>query len=104
MQLCLFSAFLDAGCSEGETTLWFKNRCELSTLVAAGQATMCFNLMKYIVRNYQFDDSRQSFVGEIQPVWQQLLDDWNQLAEQPYFLLEKELNRTHFPAPNECNP
>lgn len=87
-----------------ETTLWFKNRCELSTLVAAGQATMCFNLMKYIVRNYRFDDSKQTFVGEIQPVWQQLLDDWNQLADTPYVLLEKDLNRTRFPAPNECNP
>jgi len=32
-----------------DTTLWFSNEAELETLVACGRATMCFNILRYIV-------------------------------------------------------
>ncbi len=75
------------------TTLWFNEASELPAIVAAGQATMCFNLMKYIVRNYLFDDASQTFPDEVQDLWVQLTADWEQFVKEPYKLLHHELGR-----------
>ncbi len=48
------------------TTLWFNDKSELPAIVVAGQATMCFNLMKHIVRNYKFDDQTETFPEDVQ--------------------------------------
>lgn len=63
---------------------------------------MCFNLMKYIVRNYRFDDESETFAGEVGRVWERLMADWEQFVEQPDKLLKVELDRKHLPVPTEC--
>jgi hypothetical protein len=77
-----------------QTTLWFNDRSELPAIVAAGQATICFNLMKHIVRHYHFDDVHETFPGEIQTLWKNLNNDWQEFIREPYQLLGDELERS----------
>jgi hypothetical protein len=72
---------------EMPTTLWFNNESELPALVAAGQFTTCLNLMKFVARTRVFDAAANSFVGEVEPFWEQLLADWTKFNAHPQFLL-----------------
>lgn len=82
------------------TTLWFdadnvitiktatgnKHINELDSLVIAGQATICFNLLQYITRVY--GKAPQSYPEKIHGLWQDLQRDWQDLNANPCVLLE----------------
>ena len=86
------------------TTLWFnvetttannsldepKETSDLEALVVAGQATICFNLMQYIVRVYGGDPN--NYPEKTLELWQDLQKDWRELNETPCIFLEKLLN------------
>lgn len=69
------------------TTLWFDTAEQLSTVVVAGQATVCFNLMDYIVKTYGKEVA--SYPPAIKDFWWELLEDWQQFSDQPNLLLEQ---------------
>jgi hypothetical protein len=63
------------------TTLWFDTAEQLSTVVVAGQATICFNLMDYIVKTY--GKEVESYPPEVKNFWWELLEDWRKLNDRP---------------------
>lgn len=65
------------------TKLWFDSPEELPTLLAAGQATTCFNLMKYIARTRSFDLAAGRFAGPAGDLWEKLAADWDRFQESP---------------------
>ena len=72
------------------TTLWFdpQKPHQQDDLIACGQFTMCYNLLKFIYRLY--DQDRTNFPPHVVPYWNELVDDWNQFNEEPWFLLQSQ--------------
>ncbi|HEY4111316.1 hypothetical protein [Puia sp.] len=76
--------------TEMGTTLWFdmedQERKSLPSLLAAGQATICFNLLRVSFR-----------FGNADPEWlelrKRLVEDWKRFKEEPYWLYN-EYSRT----------
>lgn len=82
------------------TTLWFDaeniitiktatdKKCinELDSLVIAGQATICFNLLQYITRVY--GGNPEGYPEKIHELWQDLRRDWQELNANPCALIE----------------
>jgi predicted acylesterase/phospholipase RssA len=62
------------------TTLWFDNEQQLQDLVATGQATLCYNLMKHLVRC--FGQKPGQFPEDIKPLWDKLIADWLKFNEE----------------------
>jgi hypothetical protein len=65
------------------TTLWFdandqEKKC-LESLLAAGQATMCFNLLRV---SYRFGNSDDEWLG----LRRKLAEDWRKFKEEPYWM------------------
>jgi hypothetical protein len=58
------------------TTLWFEAGTpdQLSSLVTCGRATMCYNLMKHVVRRY--GDVPAAYSPAIAELWERLTSDW----------------------------
>jgi predicted acylesterase/phospholipase RssA len=77
------------------TALWFDNDYQLPCLVACGQMTLCYNLMKYMVRAY--GDNSATYKDDVQLIWNRLINDWNSMVEDPYALLKKRYSNTSFP-------
>jgi len=71
--------------AEMPTTLWFDKPDQLSSLVISGQATLCYNLMKYVVRN--FGTAPDTYPHEAKKLWDKLNLDWEQFNQNPRFLL-----------------
>lgn len=84
------------------TTLWFseeeKKNHMLDDLIAAGQCTLCFNLMKYIDelpgKMYEGQNiwaatpvDQQAAIGQLR---EQLGDYWQQFRHDPYWLLNRD--------------
>ncbi|MEM7305268.1 MAG: patatin-like phospholipase family protein [Planctomycetota bacterium] len=69
------------------TTLWFEREDELDNLLAAGQATVCMNLMKWIARGHGRDP--ESYPDEVRALWERLLADWKRFNERPAWLGEE---------------
>jgi predicted acylesterase/phospholipase RssA len=61
------------------TTLWFDNEQQLQDLVITGQATLCYNLMKYLVRCFGQPDQ---FPEDVKPLWDKLKADWQNLNKE----------------------
>jgi len=80
-----------------DTTLWLNERHQLPCLVACGQATLCYNLMKYAVRVH--GDDPESYSREVRQCWDRLVDDWKALVGRPYKLLEERLPDAELPMP-----
>ena len=80
------------------STLWWDDDkpYELPCLVAAGQATMCFNLMKWITRNHGADSNE--YPAELKALWDTLVEDWARLCEEPYALLADGMGREKPPS------
>jgi predicted acylesterase/phospholipase RssA len=78
--------------AEIPTAMWFNNSYEAPCLVASGQATICYNLMKHVLRVYEG-------AVESSPEWESLVSDWNGFREDPYVLLRKLLADTELPEP-----
>ncbi|PSN18848.1 hypothetical protein C7271_10360 [filamentous cyanobacterium CCP5] len=77
------------------TTLWFDQLGQLVDVTAAGQATICFNLIQYIVRRY--GETPETYPPAIQELWQTMVQDWAQLNQDPYALLKGRLPGEKFP-------
>lgn len=74
--------------AETPTLLWFRNDSEPGRLVATGQFTICFNLLKYLARTCSFDEASGRFTDpEVEELWQRLAQDWAQFQSQPEFLV-----------------
>lgn len=73
------------------TTLWFDKKDQLQTLIASGQVTLCYNLMKYLARN--FGESPDRFPVEARQLWDRLEADWLRFNETPLFLVEQSLTK-----------
>jgi len=75
------------------TTLWFTEKQEipntLNHLIISGQATVCFNLMIYIIELLEFsDDTLQTH--NLEKTLEQCLQDWMLINQNPDFFLEKK--------------
>ncbi len=79
------------------TELWFDSDYKQPCLVASGQATLCYNLMKYIVRCYGNDPSKYS--TPVRDLWDQTTKDWNKMVEDPYVLLQERFPDMNLPRP-----
>lgn len=75
--------------TEMPTTLWFDCPQELTNVTVAGQATICFNLMQYIIRCY--GNASESYPTEVKELWKDLNQDWDKLNSNPNCLLEELL-------------
>jgi len=71
------------------TTLWFDHPDELRDLVACGQATICFNLMKWITRNHGGDPA--TYPPEMKALWERTRADWEKFVADPFALLDLRL-------------
>lgn len=71
------------------TTLWFDDDDAQRNLVITGQATLCYNLMKFLTRNCGRDP--QAYPAEVKELWDGLVDDWTRLVKNPYELLDELL-------------
>lgn len=77
------------------TTLWFEpdqpdKERQIVALTVAGQATICFNLLQYIVRRYGEEPAQ--YPPAIQRLWTDLQTDWKTLNDHPQSLLEELLH------------
>lgn len=79
------------------TELWFDSDYKQPCLVACGQASLCYNLMKYMVRTYGNDPSTYS--APVRVLWDQTTQDWNTMVEDPYTLLQERLPDQTLPRP-----
>lgn len=72
-----------------ETRFWFEEDkpWEQQSLVASGQATICYNMARYVVRNYNGDP--QNFPPNVKNLWDRLVCDWQKLNDDPYVLLKE---------------
>lgn len=71
------------------TKMWFDNACQLPCAVVTGQATICYNLMKFIVRKHGDEPAR--YPSEVMAMWNALTDDWARFRDEPYALLQHRL-------------
>jgi hypothetical protein len=72
------------------TTLWFNHPNELPCLVACSQATLCYNLMKWVVRRFGANPAQHAD-QRVAALWQRLEADWQQLNADPYARLRQRL-------------
>ena len=79
------------------TELWFDSDYKQPCLVASGQATICYNLMKYIVRTYGKDPEK--FSAPVRELWDQTTRDWDAMVEDPYVLVQERLPDRELPRP-----
>lgn len=64
------------------TTLWFDDDRQLPGLVAAGDATLCYNLMKHLARRFGRDTN--AYPEPARALWERLLADWKVIVREPY--------------------
>jgi len=80
------------------TKLWIDKpegeRDDLEVLIAAGQITTCFNIIKYLWNHHRDDGVLRPNVAEL---FRQAESDWKKLAEDPYLCvdLRKNKGRSH---------
>jgi predicted acylesterase/phospholipase RssA len=78
------------------TAMWFGEPHQLPCLVAAGQATICYNLMIHVVGG--FGEDIDEYPDDVKRLWDKLVKDWNELVEDPYALLHEILPGEDLPA------
>ena len=71
------------------TTLWFdefqKEEDTLKKIVATGQFTICYNLLKYLTKKEKI----KSLTPDMKALKADLLEDWKQFNAQPYWLYDQ---------------
>jgi hypothetical protein len=97
-------SIIDAAASM-DTRFWFepdpgetgddKGRGELDRALVCGEATMCFNLMKFIDRVH----GPQPYSPEVDDLWQELTRDWKALVESPFCLLDERFTQAGLSLP-----
>jgi hypothetical protein len=70
-----------------ETTLWINSSEELRNLVACGQTTTCFNLMRYILQNRRTELNTSG--SREKHVYQNARGLWQVLKKDPYAFLRR---------------
>ena len=88
-----------------DTRFWFdpdpgepprdRGRGELDRALVCGEATMCFNLMKFIDRVH----GPAPYPPDIDLLWQALTEDWKAINDSPYCLLDERFERAGIPLP-----
>lgn len=77
--------------TETETTLWFTKKDReverLKNLVACGQFTACYTLLKYVCKFNTIKSDTDTNI--IEDVKKNLLDHWIKFIDNPYWLWEK---------------
>ena len=83
------------------TSFWFteKKMWEQPCLVCTGQATICFSLARFIVRNHGGDVDL--YPADIRKIWDQLVVDWKRMNEEPYALLKERVRKCDQENPND---
>ncbi len=76
--------------NEVETTAWLEKDSDLPLLVNVGQFTICYNLIKYIVRVYGNDPEK--YDESVKFYWNKLVTDWNQMVIDPDLYLKKYMD------------
>jgi hypothetical protein len=69
------------------TALWFEDDAQLPDLVAGGQCTMCYSLLKHVVRTHGEDSAK--YPGAVKQVFDRAKDLWDRLQKHPGDLLEE---------------
>jgi hypothetical protein len=97
-------AIIDAA-AHMDTRFWFdpdpgepprdRGRGELDRALVCGEATMCFNLMKFIDRVH----GPAPYPPDIDLLWQALTEDWKAINDSPYCLLDERFERAGIPLP-----
>ncbi|TLX76434.1 patatin-like phospholipase family protein [Labilibacter sediminis] len=80
--------------SEMGTTLWFNKEDtkvnRLKNMVACGQFTTCYNLLKYCIELKQSDaDIDRTLLNEVSKT---LMQDWKKFINDPYWLHDESIN------------
>jgi predicted acylesterase/phospholipase RssA len=70
-----------------KTTLWFDQNYQQPCLIAAGQASLCYNMIKLFSRHYGNDPSVYS--GDVKIMWDRLEADWVAFNLDPFFMLKE---------------
>jgi len=70
------------------TTLWFESGKQImrDSIIACGQFTMCYNLLKRIYR-LEVQDDKWKADASLQALKQRLLADWDMFKQQPGFMV-----------------
>ncbi|HYA15267.1 MAG TPA: patatin-like phospholipase family protein, partial [Syntrophales bacterium] len=71
------------------TQFWYDHDYQLPCIVACGQASLCYNLMKHIVRVY--GDNPELYQTDVKVLWDRFVRDWQDIVDDPYSLLKKRL-------------
>lgn len=71
------------------TTLWFDAKYQQPCLIASGQASMCYNMLKLLAVRYGPDP--QQYESNIKPLWQKLDSDWQAFNHDPFFALKQKV-------------
>lgn len=85
--------------SEMPTTLWFEptRTYVLPALVACGQATTCYNLMRHIKRH--FGPVPATYPDTISRLWALLEADWERMVYDPLCFVKEEAARVDLTTP-----
>ena len=72
------------------TTLWFTDgdKQKKDELIATGQVTVCYSLIKHICR-LEVMDSKYKTDAELQALKAKLLSDWKRFNAEPQFMIDK---------------
>lgn len=68
------------------TTLWFDAKYQQPCLIASGQASMCYNMLKLFAVRYGPDPTKYDV--KVAAMWQTLNDDWLKFNNDPFYLLK----------------
>lgn len=79
------------------TELWFDADYKQPCFVACGQATICYNLMTYIVRIH--GNAPEQYTGQIKTLWDKTTADSNRMVEDPCVLVQERLEGMTLPRP-----
>jgi len=86
-----------------ESTLWWQNACQLPCLVASGQITLCFKLLKHYIDNYKLNEDCLPTDERIRPIFNRLVSDWEAFIKDPFFLMKDRYPGIEIPlVPEDC--
>lgn len=74
-----------------------ESRSDLDLLVACGQISTCYNLMRYVRRKLQDLDDRDRSVAAVEELLERAGKDWARLQESPFMYVDERLARGRSP-------
>ena len=85
------------------STLWWENPCQLPCLIAAGQITICFKLMKHIIDTHELNEDCLPVDERVRSHFEKLVSDWDKLVEDPFLLVKERYPEIEIPdVPHDC--